>query len=75
MSNDLTFTNAKIAEVIAVVLSWQQYYTVSMTEANQLILFREIIVVWLCESYKTQSAVLLSIEANGSCGGHCIIEG
>ena len=45
-----------------------------LTEANQLILFREIITVWLCESYKTQNAVLLSVEANVSCSGHCVIE-
>jgi len=50
-------------------------HSLSTTEANQLILFREIITVWLCGSYKTQNSVLLSIEANGSRRCHCVTEG
>jgi hypothetical protein len=46
-----------------------------MAEANQLILFREIITVWLRESNKTQNAILLSAEANILCSGHCVMEG
>ena len=46
-----------------------------MTEANQLILFREIVTVWLCGSHRTQNAILLSVEANGSCSSHCVIDG